>query len=317
MRTYEKIFHDDLPPERPHDHKIELEPGAQPTVRSQWRLSQQELMELRTQLDCLLEKNLCAHPCHPMPRRFSSPKRRAEASKCVPIITRSTTSPYTPATLPLARYCYRTSVKACSQSPTTRENSKALNRINRFMTRKCSRSSMLSRPAAATYPWPTLLSKQTTSPYSSSEPNRSSIHDRFVGSNISSPTSTTTSPTRRGQIILPMPFPALLPIQPPQANCQAVHLNRRSPAWNPKGDRDPRFTSNFWTKMWELYSTHLHLSMAYHPQTDGLTERTNQIIEQLIRTTCTDPTQWEDSLPLIEFAYNNALHQQLPNHRST
>ncbi|GJP45655.1 hypothetical protein CLOM_g5017 [Closterium sp. NIES-68] len=71
-------------------------------------------------------------------------------------------------------------------------------------------------------------------------------------------------------------------------------------------DRDPRFTSNFWTKTWQQYGTRLHLSTAYHPQSDGQTERTNQTMEQLIRTTCTDPAQWEDSLPLIEFAYNNA-----------
>ncbi|GJP71450.1 hypothetical protein CLOP_g2284 [Closterium sp. NIES-67] len=53
----QKIFPNDLPPGLPlkrlYDHKIELEPGAQPTVRS---LSQPELMELRTELDYLLEK---------------------------------------------------------------------------------------------------------------------------------------------------------------------------------------------------------------------------------------------------------------------
>ncbi|GJP33350.1 hypothetical protein CLOM_g17894 [Closterium sp. NIES-68] len=71
-------------------------------------------------------------------------------------------------------------------------------------------------------------------------------------------------------------------------------------------DRDPRFMSNFWTKTWQQYGTRLHLSTAYHPQSDGQTERTNQTMEQLIRMTCTDPAQWEDALPLIEFAYNNA-----------
>ncbi|GJP64062.1 hypothetical protein CLOP_g21093 [Closterium sp. NIES-67] len=71
-------------------------------------------------------------------------------------------------------------------------------------------------------------------------------------------------------------------------------------------DRDPRFTSNFWTKMWEQYGTRLYLFTAYHPLTDGQTEWTNHTMEQLIRTICTDSTQWEDSLPLMEFAYNNA-----------
>ncbi|GJP69714.1 hypothetical protein CLOP_g714 [Closterium sp. NIES-67] len=40
-------------------------------------------------------------------------------------------------------------------------------------------------------------------------------------------------------------------------------------------DRDPQFTSNFWTKTWQQYCTRLHLSTAYHSQLDGQTERTN------------------------------------------
>ncbi|GJP42094.1 hypothetical protein CLOM_g1685 [Closterium sp. NIES-68] len=71
-------------------------------------------------------------------------------------------------------------------------------------------------------------------------------------------------------------------------------------------DRNPRFTSNLWAKIRKQYATRLHLTTAYHRQSDGQTECTNQTMEQLIRTTCTDPAQWEDALPLIEFAYNNA-----------
>ncbi|GJP72250.1 hypothetical protein CLOP_g2997 [Closterium sp. NIES-67] len=56
-------------------------------------------------------------------------------------------------------------------------------------------------------------------------------------------------------------------------------------------DRDPRFTSNFWAKTWEQYDTRLHLSTAYHPQSDGQTKCTNQIMEQQIRTTYIDSLQ--------------------------
>ncbi|CAI5471982.1 unnamed protein product [Closterium sp. Yama58-4] len=60
LKQYSEIFPDDLPtglpPQRPHDHRIELEPGAQPTVQRQFRLTQPELDELRKQLDYLLEK---------------------------------------------------------------------------------------------------------------------------------------------------------------------------------------------------------------------------------------------------------------------
>ncbi|GJP66083.1 hypothetical protein CLOP_g22983 [Closterium sp. NIES-67] len=71
-------------------------------------------------------------------------------------------------------------------------------------------------------------------------------------------------------------------------------------------DQDPKFTSNFWRHLWDQFGTKLQFSSAYHPQTDGQTERVNQTMEQLIRTTCTDPSTWEKSLPLLEFAYNNA-----------
>ncbi|GJP82904.1 hypothetical protein CLOP_g13127 [Closterium sp. NIES-67] len=70
-------------------------------------------------------------------------------------------------------------------------------------------------------------------------------------------------------------------------------------------DRDPKFTSKFWRHQWDQFGTKLQFSSAYHPQTDGQTERVNQTMEQLIRTTCTDPSTWEQSLPLLEFAYNN------------
>ncbi|GJP47583.1 hypothetical protein CLOM_g6766, partial [Closterium sp. NIES-68] len=60
IRKYPEIFPDDLPaglpPSRPEDHRIELEPGAQPTVQRQFRLSQPELEELQQQLDYLLTK---------------------------------------------------------------------------------------------------------------------------------------------------------------------------------------------------------------------------------------------------------------------
>ncbi|GJP62218.1 hypothetical protein CLOP_g19306 [Closterium sp. NIES-67] len=71
-------------------------------------------------------------------------------------------------------------------------------------------------------------------------------------------------------------------------------------------DRGPKFTSNFWRHLWDQFGTKLQFSSTYHPQTDGQIERVNQTMEQLIWTTCIDPQTWEKSLPLLEFAYNNA-----------
>ena len=48
-------------------------------------------------------------------------------------------------------------------------------------------------------------------------------------------------------------------------------------------DRDARFTSNFWKGLQQALGTELHLSTAFHPQTDGQSERTIQILEDMLR----------------------------------
>ena len=72
-------------------------------------------------------------------------------------------------------------------------------------------------------------------------------------------------------------------------------------------DRDPTFTSKFWTALMTALGIDLSMSTAYRPQTDGQTERLNQILEQYLRCFVDyDQTNWVELLPLAEFAYNNA-----------
>ena len=72
-------------------------------------------------------------------------------------------------------------------------------------------------------------------------------------------------------------------------------------------DRDTRFTSNFWQVLFKLLNTQLAMSIAFHPQTNEQTERTNRTLEQILRnyiSYCQD--DWDQHLATAEFAYNNA-----------
>ncbi|GJR34073.1 putative reverse transcriptase domain-containing protein [Tanacetum coccineum] len=71
-------------------------------------------------------------------------------------------------------------------------------------------------------------------------------------------------------------------------------------------DRDSRFTSRFWQSMQEALGTRLDMSMAYHPQTDGQSERTIQTLEDMLRACVLDfRGSWDVHLSLVEFSYNS------------
>ena len=77
-------------------------------------------------------------------------------------------------------------------------------------------------------------------------------------------------------------------------------------------DRDLRFTDEFWRAFPQALGTDFHMSTAFHPETDGQTEKTIRIREDMLRLCILDWNgPWEKFLPLIEFSYNNSYHSSI------
>jgi transposase InsO family protein len=71
-------------------------------------------------------------------------------------------------------------------------------------------------------------------------------------------------------------------------------------------DRGAPFIARFWEQLQESLGTHVIRSSVYHPQTDGQTERVNQILEDMLRACVLHyGKNWDKCLSLAEFSYNN------------
>ncbi|GKE53541.1 putative reverse transcriptase domain-containing protein [Tanacetum coccineum] len=77
-------------------------------------------------------------------------------------------------------------------------------------------------------------------------------------------------------------------------------------------DRDGRFTSHFWQTVQKALGTRLDLSTAYHPQTDGQSERIIQTLEDMLKACIIDfGGSWNVHLPLAKFSCNNSYHSSI------
>nr|GFB92104.1 retrotransposon protein, putative, Ty3-gypsy subclass [Tanacetum cinerariifolium] len=77
-------------------------------------------------------------------------------------------------------------------------------------------------------------------------------------------------------------------------------------------DRDPSFASRFWKGLQKAWGTRLKFSTAFHPQTDGQSERTIQTLKDMLHSCALEWTgNWDDYICLVEFAYNNSWHASI------
>ncbi|MBW0517355.1 hypothetical protein O181_057070 [Austropuccinia psidii MF-1] len=83
-------------------------------------------------------------------------------------------------------------------------------------------------------------------------------------------------------------------------------------------DRDPKFTSEFWTNLYDMLGTKIAFSTAYHPKTDGSADRKIQTMEEILRRFCAYGMEYKDHegythdwvtlLPAVQLAYNTSQH---------
>jgi hypothetical protein len=77
-------------------------------------------------------------------------------------------------------------------------------------------------------------------------------------------------------------------------------------------DHGAQFIARFWGQLQHALGTKLIRSSAYHPQTDGQTERLNQILEDMLRSCALQyDKNWDKCLSLAKFSYNNSYHTSL------
>ncbi|GKB88733.1 reverse transcriptase domain-containing protein [Tanacetum coccineum] len=77
-------------------------------------------------------------------------------------------------------------------------------------------------------------------------------------------------------------------------------------------NRDEKFMSHFWKSLNKALGARLDMSTAYHPETDGQSERTIQTLEDILRACVLDFGKgWDKHLPLVEFSYNNSYHTSI------
>jgi hypothetical protein len=84
---------------------------------------------------------------------------------------------------------------------------------------------------------------------------------------------------------------------------------------NPKtviSDRGSIFVAHFWEQLHDCLGTHLIQSSAYHPQTDGQTDRANQVVEDMLHAcVLNDGPKWDKHLPLADFSYSNSYQESI------
>ncbi|GJP44659.1 hypothetical protein CLOM_g4024 [Closterium sp. NIES-68] len=337
LKEFEDILPDDLPDELPpyrtHQHEIVEEPVLKPTFRAPYRLSPTELADMKKQIEYLLAKRLIRPSTSPYGAPVhSTPKPDGSLRMCIDYraLNKHTTKNKYPIPriddlldqLRGATVFSKLDLRSGYWQIRMADDSVHKNAV-RTHQRTCN---VPSRKES--YPMPTLGQM------------RGSVlgrHRRLLARHATThraPTTRLQNPSTRTFLrqtiqerLRPRESPIPLTYRKRSRSSRRPQENRSHTTEGMAqlfvryiisqhgilttiiSYRDPKFTSKLWKELMSLLGTKLAMSSAYHPQTDGQTERLNQIVEQLLRTACKDDiSKWDLHLPVLEFAYNNATH---------
>ncbi|CAI7897450.1 unnamed protein product [Closterium sp. NIES-54] len=294
LEQYKDIMPDDLPagvpPARTHEHEIVEEPGAKPVSHAPYRLSPTELMDMKKQIEYLLDRQLIRPSTSPYgaPVLFT-PKPDGSLRMCINYRalnkqTALTTAPVLILPDPGRDYVVEADASDRAVGAVLMEHHERSLQPITYLSKKLLQ-------------WEKDLAVVSLD-FITGLPSTSRGHDsilvvidKFSKMGHFIPTNATATAEATARLL----FNRIITIH----GIPATLIS----------DRDPKFTSKFWKELMGLLGTKLAMSLAYHPQTDGQTERLNQVVEQLLRTACKDDvSHWDTQLPTLEFAYNNASH---------
>nr|GEX15474.1 reverse transcriptase domain-containing protein [Tanacetum cinerariifolium] len=282
IRDFPEVFPDDLPrlpPPRQVEFRIDLVPGAAPVARAPYWLAPSEMKELAKQLQELSEKGFIHHSLSPWGAPMLFVKKKDGS--------------------------FRICIDYRELNKLTVKNRYPLPRIDDLFDQLQEFIQFLGHVI-----------------------DSEGVHVDPVKITAIKNWATLTTPTERRWIKLLSDYDCEIRYHPGKANVVADALSRKERESirvraleivcrhgvpiSIISDRDSKFTSRFWRSLQEALGTRLDMSTAYHPETDGQSERTIQTLEDMLRACVIDfGGSWDRHLPLVEFSYNNSYHASI------
>ncbi|KAJ9528487.1 hypothetical protein QJQ45_020535 [Haematococcus lacustris] len=298
LSEYADVFGDmppGLPPNRPVGHTIRTPPGAEAPYKRMYKLSPREEAEVKKQLAELLAKGLIEPSSSPYGAPILGPDDAALRKKVIHTMHDTRSAGHLGMTKTLEQVTRWFTWPGVSEDVKNYVRSCHSCQVNKSSAKKP--AGLLQPLPIPERPWDS-VSMDLIVKLPASGPNKYDsilvFVDRLTKMVHLVKTWESMTATQYAKLFLEHVF--------------RLHGMPRSVV----SDRGPQFHNKFWTEVTKLLQVQVNLSSAYHPETDGQTERVNRVIEEMLRHFIRpDQRDWAEYLPLVEFAINNAWQESV------